>query len=287
MGAAVGAVALGVGARVRWLPTGRGPATAGRAEAAGLEPVGDLAALARSCSLIVSVCPPAAALDVARMVAGSGFDGVYLDANAVSPQRAERIAALLDAAGATTVDGGIVGPPPVRPDTTRLYLSGPPAGVASVLEVFDGTRLEPVVLPGPVGRASALKLAFASYNKLSQVLAAQAYALARGYGVEDELRELAGRALPDTPLSRPERLADVAARAWRWEPEFHEIADACRAAGLPVELVGAAAELLARWSRYKDDPTVAVQRLLAELGGGAGSGSAGPAGERPGDGAAR
>jgi 3-hydroxyisobutyrate dehydrogenase-like beta-hydroxyacid dehydrogenase len=265
MGAAVGAVAVSAGARVLWLPSGRGPATVARAEAAGLEPAPDLAALVRSCSLILSICPPAAASQVARLVAESAYAGVYVEANAVSPGRAERIAALFGTGPVTTVDGGIVGPPPRRPGSTRLYLSGPEQAVAVPAELFAGTRLAPVVLPGPVGRASALKLAFASYNKLSQVLAAQAYALAYGHGVGDELRELAGATLPDTPLAQPERLADAAARAWRWEPEFREMVDACVAAGLPGEFAGAAADLLRRWSRHKDDASVPLDRLIAEL----------------------
>ena len=67
--------------------------------------------------MILSICPPHAALEVARSAAG--FDGVYVDANAISPLRAQEIAALHP----RFVDGGIVGGPPREPGTT-LYLSG-------------------------------------------------------------------------------------------------------------------------------------------------------------------
>jgi hypothetical protein len=163
------------------------------------------------------------------------------------------------------VDGGIVGPPPQRAGNTRLYLSGATGAVERVREVFAGTALEAIGLPGPAGRASALKLAFASYSKISHVLAAQACALAAGHDVLGELLELARDRLPHTPLGRPEQLAGAGARAWRWGPEMREIAEACAAAGVPDRIARAAADVFARWDAYKDDTRVPLDRLLAEL----------------------
>ena len=42
------------------------------------------AELAERCDTIVSVCPPGDAVAVAEQVAATGFDGLYLDANAVA-----------------------------------------------------------------------------------------------------------------------------------------------------------------------------------------------------------
>lgn len=261
MGAAVGAQAVAAGATVTWLPAGRSAATRARAEAAGLRPATDL----ESCDLVISVCPPAFALDVAEQVAASGFTGGYLDANAISPARSQHIADLLDAHGITMADGGIVGPPPTRPGASRLYLSGPPGTTGQFQAIFAGTHLTPTVLPGDIGQASALKLAFAAYNKISHVLAAQSAALADGFGVRAELLELTAEALPGTPLGRPARLADAGARAWRWAPEMREVADACAAAGLPTDLPLAAADLFDSWSAHKDSETVTLDQLLADL----------------------
>src|SRR5579871_4793600 len=94
MGAAVGQCLVAAGHRVLWVPDGRGPASAARAAGAGLTAVpGGLAELVREAEVIVSVCPPHAALDVARQVAG--FGGVYVDANAVSPATAREIARIV------------------------------------------------------------------------------------------------------------------------------------------------------------------------------------------------
>src|SRR5436190_23555238 len=102
-----------------------------------------------------SVCPPGAAAEVAATM--RGFAGTYVDANAVSPQTARAIAAGVDAAGATFVDGGIVGSPPRGPGTTRLYLSGRSADTVATL--FAETMLEVPVVADRLGDASAGKLA--------------------------------------------------------------------------------------------------------------------------------
>lgn len=265
MGARVAAQAVAAGARLWWPAEGRSEATRRRAAEFGLRPAGSIEELARTCEVVLSVCPPAAALDVAGQVAAAGFRGVYADANAVSPERMADITQVFDGTGVTVVDGGITGPPPRETGTTRLYLSGDDTAVARVAALFDGTALIPVVLAGPIGRASALKLAFAAYNKISYALAAHACALADGHGVLDDLLDLAEQSLPGTPLAGIEQLAAAGPRAWRWEPEMREIARACRAVDVPAAFAEAAAETFGRWEAHKDDPTVTGGQLIAEL----------------------
>ncbi|HEY4850806.1 MAG TPA: NAD(P)-binding domain-containing protein, partial [Streptosporangiaceae bacterium] len=115
MGAAVGGCLVAAGHPVLWASAGRSSGTGARAEAAGLRDAGTIAALSRQADIILSICPPAAALDVARSVAepaDSGFRGVFVDANAISPGTAREVCAIVQAAGASYVDGGIIGPPP-------------------------------------------------------------------------------------------------------------------------------------------------------------------------------
>jgi len=126
MGAAVGGCLVSVGHEVLWDPAGRSRATTGRALASELTGVGFDRVIAKS-SAIFSICPPHAALDVARQVADTGYSGLYIDANAISVATAEQVAAIVTAGGATYVDGGIIGPPPEVAGHTRFYLSGPHA----------------------------------------------------------------------------------------------------------------------------------------------------------------
>jgi 3-hydroxyisobutyrate dehydrogenase-like beta-hydroxyacid dehydrogenase len=262
MGAVVGAQLVAAGHRCVWVPDGRGQATRHRAADAGLVALAGFDEL-RDCEVVLSVCPPAAALEVAHQVARTGFTGCYVDANAISPRHSKEIAIILTKA--TVVDGGIIGPPPRQPGTTRLYLSGVDGAVSAVQALFAGTTVTTVAVSGPVGAASALKLSFATYNKVSIVLAAQAHALARQHGVDTQLRELAAGALPGTPFANPDGLTSAGQRAWRWAPEMREIAEACRDAGLPAGLLDAAETFLEYWRQYKDDPGVTLDQLLAAL----------------------
>ena len=265
MGARVAGQAAGTGARVWWVDAGRSAESRARAQEAGLRAVGSVEELAARCGLILSVCPPAAALEVAGSVAATAFDGIYVDANAISPEHAAEVSALFSGR-ARVVDGGIVGGPPRKAGDARLYLSGSDlSAVDAVRALFAATVLEPHVLPGPVGRASALKLAFASYNKISYLLAAQAFALASGHGVLNELLELAADKVPGTLLARPTQVTTAGPRAWRWGPEMEEIAAACAAVGLPGDVAQQAAATFLRWADLKGAADVSVEDLIEGL----------------------
>jgi 3-hydroxyisobutyrate dehydrogenase-like beta-hydroxyacid dehydrogenase len=268
MGAAVAACLTGRGYQVLWVPAGRGPATRARAAAAGLtaaagpDAEGQAADLARRAGVILSVCPPHAALEVARAVAAAGFTGTYADANAISPGTARQVRAAVEAAGARYVDGGIIGLPPspaaaeaASPGGTRLYLAAGSEGgdgdgpTAQVAGLFEGTALTPVILrnDNPAG-ASALKMAYASWTKGSAALLLAARALAQAEGVADSL-------LAEWSLSQPGlegrslgAARSAAAKGWRWVGEMGEIAASMTADGLPGGFHQGAAEVFRRSS---------------------------------------
>jgi 3-hydroxyisobutyrate dehydrogenase-like beta-hydroxyacid dehydrogenase len=252
MGSAVGAAAREAGARVLWASAGRGAATRARAEADGLEDAGTLARLVGASAVIVSVCPPAAALDVARQVAALGFRGTYVDANAVAPATARQVGELVTAAGAIFVDGGIIGPPPRRPGVSRLYLSGP--GAPRVAALFRDGWLEAIPLDGPVGAASALKIAYAGWNKGSQALLLAVRALAMHEGVDEALLGEWARSMPDLPKRSENAVAANVRKAWRFVGEMEEIAATFEAAGLPDGFHRAAGEVYRRLAGWKDTP---------------------------------
>jgi 3-hydroxyisobutyrate dehydrogenase-like beta-hydroxyacid dehydrogenase len=251
MGAALGGCLVSVGHEVLWDPSGRSRATTGRALSHELTGVRLDHLIAKS-SVIFSVCPPHAALDVANQVAAAGYTGCYVDANAVSVATAERVAAVVTAAGASYVDGGIIGQPPETAGYTRLYLSGPQANEIRVL--FNRSRLDARIAEGPLYAASTVKMAYAAWTKGSSALLLAARALARAGGVERTL-------LAEWQLSQPNLAAQsersataAAAKGWRWIGEMEEIAASMSAAGLPDGFHEAAAELFDRASRA-DVPT--------------------------------
>ncbi|MFI1700617.1 DUF1932 domain-containing protein [Streptomyces bobili] len=263
MGAAVAACAATNANAVIWCTAGRSPASTARAGQFDLTPVSTLTELLDRSDIVISLCPPAAAEDLAHDVAGHHFRGVYVEANAINPERAQRIAGLLEPA-APVVDGGVVGSPPVGGKTPVLYLSGQTVATERIEALFAGTALQTKVLGTEVGKASALKLAYASFQKTSRVLVALAVGMAREHGVDQELIKVASRRT-DSYLSEPQYVAKTAARAWRWGPELEEAADALAAAGLPSEMLRAAATTLARWHDVKDDSELTLADALDRL----------------------
>ena len=133
MGTTIGTAAATSGVRVLWVSAQRSSASRKRAEQAGLLDAETLPAAINQSEVVLSVCPPHAATEVARIVAAEGFAGIYVDANAISRATAEEVGRIVAKAGANFVDGGIIGSPVKQPGTTRLYLSGEHAGEVAAL----------------------------------------------------------------------------------------------------------------------------------------------------------
>jgi 3-hydroxyisobutyrate dehydrogenase-like beta-hydroxyacid dehydrogenase len=223
MGAAVGASVRG---EVLWPGEGRSEAT--RRRAAAFTDVGSVERLVETSEVVLSICPPAIAEDVAGQAFAYGFDGVFVEANAISPERMRRIAKL----GRRVLDGSIIAAKGIN-----LYLAGP--GSDEVAALFVGSNVNAVELEADVGAASALKMAFGGWNKIGIALTAQAHAIARAYGV-DEWLDAEG-----VPADRLPRFVD---RAWRWAPEMEEIAEVCAELELSDAIPRAAGEFYRRLS---------------------------------------
>lgn len=240
MGALVGSAVRG---DVLWASEGRSEATRKRAET--FRDVGTVRELVAASEIVISLCPPAIAEDVAGEVAAEGFDGIYLEANAITPERAQGIAGYL-----RCVDGSVIS----RADV-NLYLSGDPDDVAAVAELFPEGDVKPIPLEGGVGAASALKMAFGGWNKIGTALTAQAYAIARAYGVEEAL---AAEGVDS------DRFVRSARKAWRWAPEMEEVADTAESVGLSGGMGRGAADLFRRWEAHRD-AKASLEQLLDDL----------------------
>jgi 3-hydroxyisobutyrate dehydrogenase-like beta-hydroxyacid dehydrogenase len=243
MGAAIGRCLTSRGHTVLWASEGRSAATQARAKEVGLTDAGTVTDVARQSEIILSVCPPHAATDLAWAV--HGFRGLYVDANAISPGTAREVAQMITDSGGRYVDGGIIGVPPTAPGSTRLYLSGPDAGKVQAL--FAGTDLDARIAGPTLTAASAVKMAYGAWTKGTAALILAIREFAREEGVEDTL-------LTEWALSQP-KLEDrsrgsaqaATAKGWRWVAEMEEIAASLSAAGLPDGFHQAAAEIFRRY----------------------------------------
>ena len=262
MGASVGDALLDAGHTVYWCAAGRSAAS--RQRAARWQACAELGELCDVSEVVISVCPPDQALSVANEVVGCGFSGLYVDANAVAPQSAQQIGALISQhTDISYVDGGIIGPPARSSGSTRLYLSGEQAH--AVAEWFEGSLLDAVAIPGDVCAASALKMAYAAYTKGSAALLLAVNALAQAYGVGQQLNQewhLSQAALPGRSAGAA---AGTAPKAWRFEGEMREIADTFAAVDLPDGFHTAAAELYGRMAQFKDQSGVDLAQVIEQL----------------------
>lgn len=264
MGISIAASARNSGHAVYWASHGRSASTRERAQQRGLRDAGTLAQLCETCDIILSVCPPHAAEDVARDVAATGFHRLYVDANAISPQRAQRIGAMLGERDIVFVDGGIIGGPAWKPDSTWLYLSGQRSD--EIAACFAAGPLATRVIGPEIGKASALKMCYAAYSKGTTALLCAVLGAAEHLGVRDELfaqwsQDDGGLATQAGP-----RAQAVTAKAWRFVGEMEEIAATFRAAGVPGGFHDAAAEIYDRLAHFKDAaPAPGLEDVLAAL----------------------
>lgn len=250
MGISVAASIKNSGFEVFWASEGRSRATLERAESQELVDLMDIKTMCRTCDAIVCVCPPHGAESVAKEVGKNGFNGLYLDANAISYQRVIKIGELLTAKGIHFIDGGIIGGPAWSPGTTWLYLSGQDAKTAAAL--FKAGPMETEVIGIEIGKASALKMCYAAYTKGSTALISAILAASEGLGVRENLEKQWEKDWPEFVNQAHQRTQRVTKKAWRFEGEMKEIASTFANVGLPEGFHLAAAEVYRRLSQYKD-----------------------------------
>jgi 3-hydroxyisobutyrate dehydrogenase-like beta-hydroxyacid dehydrogenase len=241
MGSAVGNALTAIGHDVFWIPAGRGPQTRIRASNAGLQECEDV----RACDVVISICPPAFAVSTALSV--GPFEGIYVDANAVSPRIAEEVRGIVRGFRGEYVDAGLIGPPPTRAATTRLYLSGEQA--RTIAADFADSRIEAHVLDAGDFAASGLKMTYAAWTKISAALVLAARDAAAELGVAPELTAEWVRSQPGLSDRYKAALADAAAKGWRWKDEMQQISRTFVDAGQPGEFGTAAAQIFGRWPR--------------------------------------
>lgn len=261
MGVSLAASAQRSGHPVLWASSGRSDATRTRAAEFGLHDAHTIEGVGARSEIMVGICPPHAAEALAREVLDARFEGVYVDANAIAPERARGLARTLADEGVELVDGAVIGPPAWTPGTTCLYLSG--ARAAEVAALFEAGPLAVHVLGDRVGTASALKMCYAAYAKGTTALLAAVLAVAQRAGVRDALEARWDGDDPGFAGRAHDRTRRVTRKAWRFAGEMEEIAATFAAAGAPAAFHEGAAELYRRLAGFKDAPAPALEAVLA------------------------
>ena len=243
MGEGVGGSMGGQGKDVITILAGRSDETRMRAERAGFREVPDLNALVSEADIVLSIMPPeraeSFARDVAAAMKATGSAPAYADMNAIAPMTSRRIAKIMDGAGAIYIDGGIIGWPPLKSKMiTKMYVSGPHA---SLMDEFDGNGKEIRNVGDEIGRASAVKMVYASVTKGTDTLLTAAYTAAESLGIRDLMEAEWADSQPDALARMERRVSALPADAGRWIGEMEEISATYAAAGVtPNFHIGAA-----------------------------------------------
>ena len=223
---------------------GRSQRTKGLAAAGGFHDVPSLEEMTSQADLIMSILVPDQAVDVADQVAdamrAAGVSRPFADCNAVSPRSASVMESIIGVAGGDYIDGGIIGGSPARGAVPRIYTSGPRAGL---MDELDGKGIIVKNLGPKVGRASGIKMCYASMTKGTNALRVAMLTAADSLGLFDELiEELAfsqGAALSAMESGIP----GLPANSGRWIGEMEEIAETFDTAGVTPRFHQGAAEI--------------------------------------------
>jgi 3-hydroxyisobutyrate dehydrogenase-like beta-hydroxyacid dehydrogenase len=270
MGSGVGKRLHETGAEVRTLLSGRSAASAERARAAGMQPADDGKALLSGADFFLSILPPGEAENIARQLAPAltALDKkpVFVDCNAVSPQTAERVAAIVAPTGAAFVDAGIIGGPPRAGYSPAIYASGPAVGQSAVLRDWG---LDWRVIDGPIGAASGLKMSYAGITKGITALGSAMMLGAARFGCAEALIAELSSSQPQIFKYLSASIPRMYDKAYRWVAEMEEISD-FHGEGRPAADIYAAiarhydflAKAEAEKSPGPDNPVKTLDRVL-------------------------
>ena len=233
MGHAVGRALKQHGFDVVTALDGRSAHSHALADSAGLRDVGTIGQAVEAADLILSILPPAAALHQAQHVAdairASGKKPIYVDCNAISPETAKQVAAVIDDAGASFIDAGIIGLAPGIGAGPRFYVSG--KDTAPML-ALDGKGFEVMHAGDTVGEASALKMVYAGLTKGTWTLQTAVLLAAQRLGVIDPLLAELDHSQSAALSAMRSKIPFIPADSARWVGEMEEIAATFASAGV-------------------------------------------------------
>lgn len=244
MGHTIGGVLHRNGLRVLTYLGDRSQRSRDLAAQAGMEDTSSLDELVNEAQVLLSVLVPARATAVADQVASAlertGADLLYVDCNAIAPQTVEQIGDRIMAAGGRFSDAGIVGPPPRKPGTTRIYASGP--GAAEFAEL-RAAGLDVRVIGERIGQASGLKMCYAALTKGLIALGTELLIAAHLMGLDDALRDEQRESIPTVLAWMEGAIPGMPPKAYRWVGEMEEIAATFEALGMTPKMLAGAADM--------------------------------------------
>ncbi|MDZ7958035.1 MAG: DUF1932 domain-containing protein [Aulosira sp. DedQUE10] len=244
MGQAIAAVLSQNGLKTIAALDERSDRTRQLAAAANILDVGSLKQLVIESDVVLSVLVPAAATvaaeQVAEAISSVGKSILYVDANAISPQKVKNIAQIIESKGGQFVDASIIGPPPRVPNRTCIYASGKQAVELQQLRDYG---LDIRVIGDEIGKASGLKMCYAALTKGLTAIGTELLIAAHRLGLDQELWDEVSSSQPELAKILTRSLPSMTPKAHRWIGEMEEIAETFEALELTELIFQGAADV--------------------------------------------
>lgn len=226
--------------------SGRSEASRARAVAAGMKPVETAQLL--DADILLSVLPPSVALQFAESLVpelrARGRKPLYVDCNAVCPESARTIGAVITATGTEFADAGIIGLPPREGYAgPKIYASGNHAQRLVQLRSFG---IDIRILNGDIGAASGLKMAYAGITKGLTAVATAMILAATRCGLSEALERELSESEPLLRDALGRRIPDMLPKAYRWIDEMHQISEFAQPDAASAAIFDGAAKLYER-----------------------------------------
>jgi 3-hydroxyisobutyrate dehydrogenase-like beta-hydroxyacid dehydrogenase len=226
---------------------GRSERTKGLGAKAQIEDLGSFEEVAKQADLVLSILPPENAVEQARIFAdamiAAGSAPPYVDCNAIAPSTSLKVAGEIARAGGLYIDGGIIGNNPItEKGGTRLYVSGPDT---SMVEELDGKGMVVRNIGDEIGRASGMKMVYASSTKGTFSLHAAVLTTAHAMGLTEEYLKELSESQPAMLAAMERMIPRIPLDAARWRGEMHEIAATFAEAGVTPKFHQGAADMMA------------------------------------------
>ncbi len=232
------------------------------AAAHGIGACASARALCESSDLIISAVTASSTLAVAQEAAQHIRQGaVFLDLNSASPGTKQQAGALIDAAGASYVEAGVMTSVPPYGIKVPMLLGGQQAAALAVGLVSWG--MDARAVSEKLGVASAIKMCRSVMIKGLEALVIESYATARAYGVEDHVLPTLQETFPSIDWSAQGAyfFSRVAQHGKRRAEEMREAANTVRESGFEP-LMAAAIASKQQW--VADQAGTGVFRELAQ-----------------------
>lgn len=176
---------------------------------------------------------------------------VFLDVNSASPSTKRRASKVVDAAGASYVEGAVMGPVAGPGIAVEILTGGEAAARTSEVLNAHGAKLTPVATE--IGRASAIKLCRSIMIKGIEALMVDCARATKHWDVEEPVYVSLTRTFPGTDWFKlAEDMSErVATHGVRRAAEMREACEMLKEMGLDGSLAGAVADAQLRGAKPK------------------------------------